>query len=135
MASATARRAAPGRAAAAFDGPALPLPPIAAAPHGLAATMYHALTDPLWPEPDRFLPERFLGARRAAIPRSAHLPFGAGPRVCLGGVFALREAVLVLATLLRDLRFHTVPGREPRLGRRITLRPVGGLVLAVEKRR
>lgn len=89
----------------------------------------------LWAEPDRFVPERFLGERREAVPRMGYLPFGAGPRVCLGSAFAQREAVLLLATLLRDLRFRPEPGREPTLRQRITLQPAGGLKLTVERRR
>jgi cytochrome P450 len=57
-----------------------------------------------WREPDRFLPSRFLPGA-AAPPRFAFLPFGAGPRVCVGGQFALMEATLVLAGLLRTFTF------------------------------
>ncbi len=88
----------------------------------------------LWSQPDHFQPARFLGEQREAIPRFAYLPFGAGPRVCLGSVFAHREAVLVLATLLRDLRFDEVPGRMPELRQRITLQPAGGAWLTVKRR-
>lgn len=88
----------------------------------------------LWSQPDHFKPTRFLGEQREAIPRFAHLPFGAGPRVCLGNVFAQREAVLVLATLVRDLRFDAVPGRMPKLRQRITLQPLGGAWLTVTRR-
>ncbi|WP_163368089.1 cytochrome P450, partial [Enterobacter hormaechei] len=51
----------------------------------------------LWEDPEAFVPERFLGSARAAIPRYAYLPFGAGPRVCIGQSFSLQEAVLLLA--------------------------------------
>ena len=52
----------------------------------------------LWDEPNAFRPERFLPEARSSIDRFAYLPFGAGPRVCIGASFALQEAVIVLAT-------------------------------------
>ena len=54
----------------------------------------------LWRHPDAFEPSRFLGDEQPA-PRLAYLPFGAGPRVCVGAQFALSEATLVLAMLIR----------------------------------
>ena len=55
----------------------------------------------LWRDPDAFDPSRFL-PDAPPIPRFAYLPFGAGPRVCVGAQFALAEATLVLAMLIRD---------------------------------
>ena len=57
----------------------------------------------LWREPDAFVPERFLDDA-PPIPRHAYLPFGVGPRVCVGAQFALAEAALVLASLVQN--FH-----------------------------
>ena len=54
------------------------------------------------------MPERFLPENRDAIPRFAYLPFGAGPRVCIGQSFSLQEAVMVLAHVARAVRF-TLP--------------------------
>jgi cytochrome P450 len=56
-----------------------------------------------WPDPDAFLPSRFLPGAPAP-PRYAFMPFGAGPRVCIGAQFAMAEATLVLASLMRA--FH-----------------------------
>jgi unspecific monooxygenase len=66
----------------------------------------------LWPNPDAFDPERFLSG--VAPPRFAYLPFGAGPRVCIGAQFAMAEAVLIVAMLVQRFRI-TRAGREPVL--------------------
>ena len=60
-----------------------------------------------WPDPTAFDPDRFA-ADRAAAPRPDYLPFGVGPRLCIGRDFALVESVLVLATLLQRVRFEPV---------------------------
>jgi len=84
----------------------------------------------LWPDPDRFDPARFADPK--TIERFAYLPFGDGPRICIGAGFAVQEAVIILATLLARLRFAPVPGREPRPVMILTLRPEGGIWLSVE---
>ena len=84
----------------------------------------------LWDEPDAFRPDRF--ADRKAIDRYAYLPFGDGPRICIGASFALQEAVIILATLLAKFRFTPVPGKEPEPVMIITLRPEGGVWLNAE---
>lgn len=84
----------------------------------------------LWKDPDRFDPDRFLEPDR--IDRFAFLPFGGGPRICIGASFALQEAVIVLATLLSRFRFTAIPGREPRPVLIVTLRPEGGVWLRIE---
>lgn len=84
----------------------------------------------LWDDPRRFNPDRF--ADRARIDRFAFLPFGDGPRICIGASFAMQEAVIILATLLARFRFTPVPGREPRPELILTLRPTGGIWLSVE---
>ncbi|WP_118135734.1 cytochrome P450 [Oceanicella sp. SM1341] len=81
----------------------------------------------LWEEPDAFRPERFLGPRPE---RFSYLPFGDGPRICIGAGFAMMEAQIVLAALLRRFRFEADgPDPVPRLF--ITLRPEGGVKLRV----
>lgn len=87
-----------------------------------------------WPEPDRFLPERwFDAAATAARPKMAYFPFGAGTRICVGEQFAWMEAILVLATLARRWRVR-VDGPDPELEPIITLRPKGGLMAQLEAR-
>lgn len=83
----------------------------------------------LWEDPARFRPERF--ADRQAIERYAYLPFGDGPRICIGASFAVQEAVIILATLLARFRFAPVPGRVPKPVMIVTLRPEGGVWLEV----
>ena len=84
----------------------------------------------LWEDADAFRPERF--ADRKAIDRYAYLPFGDGPRICIGASFALQEAVIILATLLSRFRFKPVLGRDPEPVMILTLRPEGGVWLTAE---
>jgi cytochrome P450 len=88
----------------------------------------------LWQDPDLFAPDRFLGERRQAIPRGAYLPFGLGPRICIGQAFALQEIVAALAVILPRFRFRLVDGPPVEPLARITLRPRYGLPLALERR-
>lgn len=81
----------------------------------------------LWRDPDSFDPERF--ADRNAVDRYAYLPFGDGPRICIGASFAIQEAVIILATLLARWRFDLVPGRPPKPVMILTLRPDTGVWL------
>lgn len=84
----------------------------------------------LWDDPDAFRPERF--ADRKAIDRYAYLPFGDGPRICIGASFALQEAVIILATLLGRFKFTPVPGKDPKPVMILTLRPQGGVWMTAE---
>lgn len=91
-----------------------------------------------WPEPLTFAPTRFAG-ERSATPRGSYLPFGVGPRLCIGRDFALVETVLALATLLREHRVSLPPDaagrpRRPGVEASVTLRPRGGLPLVVHRR-
>lgn len=85
----------------------------------------------LWTEPHRFDPARFRDG--VTHDRFAYLPFGGGPRICIGASFALQEAVIILATLLARFRFSRVPGRDPRPVLILTLRPEGGVWLEIER--
>ena len=76
-----------------------------------------------FPEPDAFRPERFTAEEEARRPKLAYLPFGAGPRACIGKVFAMIEARLVLASIARRWRLELVAGRRVVPQPRITLVP------------
>ncbi|MBM6594552.1 cytochrome P450 [Microvirga pudoricolor] len=89
----------------------------------------------LWDEPDAFRPERFLPEERGRIDRFAYLPFGAGPRVCIGMSFAIQEAIVVLATIVRAVRLDLDPAHVVSPMHRITLRPEGGLPMRLSHRR
>ena len=88
----------------------------------------------LWDDPDAFDPDRFLPQRRAGRHRFQYLPFGGGPRLCVGARFATAEALAILAHWLAAWRFRPVPGREVRVHGMVTLRPRGGLALELESR-
>jgi cytochrome P450 len=93
----------------------------------------------LWPDADRYRPERFLPGGTAhpvrRRPLSAYLPFGGGPRICIGEHFALLEARIVLAVMTRDWLVDPVQSGLPRYRPRITLGPKGGLPVQVRSRR
>ena len=88
----------------------------------------------LWDNPDAFDPDRFAPDRVKARPRFAFLPFGGGPRVCIGGGFAMLEAATILATVVRAFRFDPVSGHKPKPVARVTLRPAGGMPLFITER-
>ena len=92
--------------------------------------------DARWfPQPERFDPARFDPAAGREIPRGAYLPFGAGPRVCIGSSFAVVEITLALAMLLQRFTLRPAPGQgvpTPRMG--VSQRPEGGLRLVLRRR-
>ena len=85
----------------------------------------------LWEDPDRFDPERFTPEREAKYARTQFMPFGFGPRTCIGGAFAMMEATAILATLVRAARFEWDGVHMPEPLSRVTLRPKGGMPLKV----
>ncbi len=80
-----------------------------------------------WQDADRFDPERFTPARSEGRPTFAYLPFGGGPRVCIGNGFAMTEAQLVLATIAQRYRLRLAPGHPVELHPLVTLRPRHGM--------
>lgn len=86
-----------------------------------------------WEEPDAFRPERFGGGAQDAI-RQAYLPFGAGPRLCIGRDFALLEATLMLAALAQRFTLTPARARPPRPLAQVTIQPRGGLPMHVTPR-
>ena len=89
----------------------------------------------LWENPDRFDPRRFLPGARERIDRFAYLPFGAGPRVCIGASFSLQEAAIILAHLIRSFSFKLQNHHKVMPVQRITLRPAGGMPMILRRRR
>ena len=85
----------------------------------------------LWDDPDRFDPDRFLAESEAKHHRMQFMPFGVGPRVCIGASFAMIEATAVLATLLQGARFGWDGKHAPEPISRVTLHPKGGMPLHV----
>jgi cytochrome P450 len=85
----------------------------------------------LWRDPLKFDPSRFSADAKAERHRCAYMPFGAGPRICIGGSFAMIEGKTMLATLLSRARFDLLEGEQPTPFARITLRPQEGLRLKV----
>ncbi len=84
-----------------------------------------------WTAPQRFDPDRFDPARARDRPRYAYIPFGAGPRVCVGSSLGLMEAVFVLAMIARELRLSTVPGHRTVPEPMLSLRIRGGLPMLI----
>jgi len=89
-----------------------------------------------FPDPEKFDPERFTPEREKRLPRYAYLPFGAGPRICIGMYFAMMEGHLLLATLAQRVSFSLVPGQVtlPDPVNHLALRPAGAVNVVVKKR-
>jgi cytochrome P450 len=88
----------------------------------------------LWDQPDAFDPERFTPDQVKARPRHVYMPFGAGPRICIGATFSLIEATAVLAELVRAYRFAPMPGYRPQILGHVTMRPHEGMPLFITPR-
>ena len=88
----------------------------------------------LWPSPTRFEPERFAPDQVAARPRFAYLPFGGGPRVCIGNAFAMMEATILLAQIAQEYRLLLDPRQRVEAQGLITLRPRFGMRMILEPR-
>lgn len=88
----------------------------------------------LWDDPERFDPMRFNKEAAEKRPRFSYLPFGGGPRVCIGATLAMTEATLILAVLGQRFRLRLREHQEIKLQTRITLRPKNGMITVLERR-
>jgi cytochrome P450 len=82
-----------------------------------------------WDNPQAYALDRFAPDQVAARPSHVYLPFGGGPRICVGQHLALVETVLVLATLLQRVRMELVPGLPVEPEALVTMRPKHGMVM------
>jgi cytochrome P450 len=88
----------------------------------------------LWDNPEAFMPARFAPGNRERIDRFQYLPFGAGPRTCIGASFAMQEAMIVLSELLSRFRFEPTAATQPWPVQKLTIQPEGGLPLKIAAR-
>jgi cytochrome P450 len=89
----------------------------------------------LWPQPERFDPTRFAPAEVAQRHRFAYLPFGGGPRICIGNGFAIAEAQVIIATIAQRYRVRLAPGHIVQPVGLVTLRAKSGIWVTLEPRR
>lgn len=88
----------------------------------------------LWPNPDRFDPDRFSGATEASIVPGSYMPFGLGPRICVGAAFATIESGLMLARLVRRYDIAAIAPDEVKPVARLTTRPASEIMIRVSRR-
>lgn len=88
-----------------------------------------------WEDPDRFYPNRFSPDSPLKPNRFQYMPFGAGPRICIGASFAMLEATIMVATFVRAAHFYLDPGFEPEPSARMFLLPKNGMPMRVMLRR
>jgi cytochrome P450 len=97
--------------------------------------IYGVHMDPQYfPDPERFDPERFSPEAEKSIPKYAYLPFGGGPRVCIGNAFAMMEAKLILATMGQRFSLRVAPGQQVVPETVFTLRARHGLSMIPQAR-
>ncbi|MBZ0291888.1 MAG: cytochrome P450, partial [Anaerolineae bacterium] len=87
-----------------------------------------------WEHPTEFQPERFHAGWENEVPKYAYVPFGGGPRICIGNSFATMEANLVLATIMQHSTLSLVPNRTTTPEPLITLRPNPGIDMQIKLR-
>lgn len=87
-----------------------------------------------WPNPDQFDPERFTPEQVANRPRYAYIPFGGGPRICIGNSFAMMQAQLALAMVVQRYQLRLVPGHKVVPAASATTKPLYGLPMLLTKR-
>jgi cytochrome P450 len=84
--------------------------------------------------PDAFDPERFSKENESKIPRYAYLPFGGGPRVCIGNMFAIMEARLILAAVVQRYDLTLEAGQDVTMQQLLTIRPKNGIRMKLKAR-
>ena len=87
-----------------------------------------------WDDPEKFLPERFAPAAKESRPRFSYVPFGAGPRQCIGQHFGMTEMLIIVATLAQRFRLRLAPGARVVPEPSITLRPREGVPMTLHER-
>jgi cytochrome P450 len=85
-------------------------------------------------QPERFWPDRWADDLAKRLPKYAYFPFGGGPRLCIGNMFAMMETVLVLAAVAQRYRFTLAPGHQPVPWPTFTLRPLDGVQAILVRR-
>ncbi len=87
-----------------------------------------------WADPNRYDPERFSEKNERRIPKYAYLPFGGGPRICIGNHFALMEAHILLALMVRRYQLHLSPNAKIEPKYHVTVSPKHGLPMRLQRR-
>ncbi|MCS6847368.1 MAG: cytochrome P450 [Anaerolineae bacterium] len=87
----------------------------------------------IFPEPERFDPERFTPENERALPRAGYIPFGIGPRACIGGQFALMEGQIIVSTFAEHVRLINITPGEVGISPLVTLRPSRRIEMRVER--
>jgi cytochrome P450 len=118
----------PRRATADFEFGGHRIP--AGVPVNYSSWASHRLPE-VFPEPEAFRPERFAPEAKAQIPKGAYVPFGAGPRICIGMRFGQLEVKAIASRILSRVRLEVEPGWELRIRQMPTLSPQGGLPVIV----
>ncbi len=89
----------------------------------------------VWPKPDVFDPDRFDAPECKEAVRHAYFPFSMGPRICTGAGFATQEAILLLASIVREYQLEPVEGHVPKPVGRLTIRSENGIKLRLRRRK
>lgn len=108
-----------------------------AIPKGATLAMFQWVVhrDPrFFDRPEEFIPERWENDFAKTLPRCAYFPFGAGPRLCIGNTFAQAEVPILLAAIVQQFRLRLVPGHRVTTAPSLTLRPLKGIRVTLEKR-
>jgi cytochrome P450 len=121
----------PRRSIEPFEFNGVPVP--GGVPVNYCSWASHHLPD-VWPEPERFDPQRFAPGRRELIPKGAYLPFGGGSRTCIGMRFGQLEIRTIATALLRRFELELEPGYEMEIRQMPTIGPKHGLPVTLRSR-